>query len=151
LDEYVISNLQEVVVSKNNDSFYGVSAEAANTLGSYNDRSDHDNSDKAYQALKMCFNKQTLSGLVPQVRRAVVASIGGFVRMPDENSLNIIREWISEWVEKPPTIDVKMRKEKEEKEPKTVGIKGKIDNEEKLEVIRLLVGHSIKAIMQVST
>jgi len=77
LDKYVISNLQEVVVSKNNDSFYAVSAEAANTLGSYNDKSDYNKSDKAYQALKMCFNIQTLSGLTPQVRRAVVTSIGG--------------------------------------------------------------------------
>ena len=320
LDEYVISSLQEVVVSKNNDSFYAVSAEAAYTLGSYNDKSDYDKSDKAYQALKMCFNKQTLSGLTPQVKRAVVANIGrfgrkellemlmelldeesyfveyeaataigkcgrnlpisenqrkmeivhklinlvdntktfqnllaqgainglkefpkdenmntknvdeianfliektgdkneyyirstatsalgkflvtknektnqrvfdclkqllkdkrqrvkinactaladsdakiskpdvrvidsineliwvaghdldGFVRRPAEDSVNIIREWIKEWAEKPPKIDVKMREEKEEKmEHKAVGVREKIDHEERLEVIR---------------
>jgi aminopeptidase N len=75
LDDNVISILQEVL---KDDDFYGVSVEAANTLGSYSDKSNYDKSDRAYQALKMCFDKHTLSELAPQVRRAIVANIGGF-------------------------------------------------------------------------
>ena len=63
--------------------------------------------------------------------------LDGFVRRPAEDSLNIMREWIKEWAEKPPKIDVKMREEKEEKmEHKAVGVREKIDNKERLEVIR---------------
>jgi aminopeptidase N len=74
----VISTLQEVVVLK--DNFYGVSVEAANTLGSYNDKSDYSKNDKAYQALKKCLDKQTFSRLAAQVKRVVVSNIGGFER-----------------------------------------------------------------------
>ena len=35
--------------------------------------------------------------------------LDGFVRRPAEDSLNIIREWVKEWAEEPPKIDVKMR------------------------------------------
>ena len=78
LDDGVIYSLQEAVVFK--DNFYGISVEAANTLGSYNDKSDYDKNDMAYQALKKCFDKQNFARLAPQVRRAVVANIGGFER-----------------------------------------------------------------------
>ena len=67
LDDSIISTLQEVVLK--HDNFYAVSVEAANTLGSYSDKSDYSKSDKAYQALKKCFDKQTLSRLPPQVRQ----------------------------------------------------------------------------------
>ena len=42
--------------------------------------------------------------------------LDGFVRRPAEDSLNIIREWIKEWAEKPQKIDVKMREKEEKKE-----------------------------------
>ena len=92
LDDSVISILQEIVLLKD-DNFYGVSVEAANTLGSYNDKSDYGKSDKAYQALKKCFDKQTLSGLAPQVRLAVVANIGGFER---RESLDMLMELLQD-------------------------------------------------------
>ena len=60
------------------DNFYAVSVESAYTLGSYNDKSDYSKSDKAYQALKNCLDKEAFSRLPPQVRQAVVANIGGF-------------------------------------------------------------------------
>src|SRR5690348_8921602 len=41
--------------------------------------------------------------------------LDGFVRRPAEASINIIREWIKEWAQKPPKIDVKMREEHKEK------------------------------------
>jgi hypothetical protein len=64
--------------------------------------------------------------------------LDGFVRRPAEDSLNIIRQWIKEWVEEPPKIDVKMREQKEEKmKYQAIARKGKEeDYEEKLEVIR---------------
>jgi aminopeptidase N len=76
--DVIISTLQEAVILGEN--FYGVAVEAANTLGSYNDRSDYSKSDKSYQALKMCVDKQTFSRLPAQVKRAVVANIGRFER-----------------------------------------------------------------------
>lgn len=60
--------------------------------------------------------------------------LDGFVRRPAENSMNIIREWIKEWAQKPPKIDVKMREE--EREYGVRAIKGKEDYEKRLEVIR---------------
>jgi len=60
--------------------------------------------------------------------------LDGFVRRPAENSMNIIREWIKEWAQKPPKIDVKMREE--EREHGARPIKGKEDYEKRLEVIR---------------
>ena len=47
LDDGVTCALREVVVK--DDNFYGVSVEAANALGSYNDKSDYGKSDRAYQ------------------------------------------------------------------------------------------------------
>jgi hypothetical protein len=41
--------------------------------------------------------------------------LDGFVRRPAEDSLNIIKEWIKEWAEKPQKIDVKMREKEGEK------------------------------------
>jgi aminopeptidase N len=60
--------------------------------------------------------------------------LDGFVRRPAEDSMNIIREWIKEWSQKPPKIDVKMREEEREYEARA--IKGKEDYEKRLEVIR---------------
>jgi aminopeptidase N len=76
VDDSIISTLQEVVLK--HDNFYAVSVESANTLGSYNDKSDYSKSDKAYQALRNCLDKVAFSSLPPQGRQAVVANIGGF-------------------------------------------------------------------------
>ena len=91
VDDSIISTLQEVVLK--HDNFYAVSVEAANTLGSYSDKSDYSKSDKAYQALKKCFDKQTLSRLPPQVRRAVVTNIGAFER---QESLDMLIELLQD-------------------------------------------------------
>ncbi len=53
LDDSIISTLQEVVLKY--DNFYAVSVEAANTLGSYSDKSDYSKSDKAYQVFEKVF------------------------------------------------------------------------------------------------
>ena len=91
VDDSIISTLQEVVLKY--DNFYAVSAEAANTIGSYSDKSDYSKSDKAYQSLKKCFDKQTLSRLAPQVRRAVVTNIGAFGR---QESLDMLIELLQD-------------------------------------------------------
>ena len=72
----VIHTLQEVILEE--DIFYGVRVEAANTLGSYSDKSVYSKSNKAYQALKKCLNDNIFALLPPQVRRAIVGNIGGF-------------------------------------------------------------------------
>jgi len=98
VDDSIISTLQEVILKY--DNFYGVSAEAANTLGSYSDKSDYSKSDKAYQSLKKCFDKQTLQRLTPQVRRAVVANIGAFERQESLDTLIEILQDESYYVER---------------------------------------------------
>jgi hypothetical protein len=64
--------------------------------------------------------------------------IDGFVRRVAKDTLNIIREWVKEWAEKPPKIDVKIREKENEKEKayEITAIKGKEDHERRLEVIR---------------
>jgi aminopeptidase N len=54
--------------------------------------------------------------------------LDGFVRRVAEDSLNIIRNWLKEWTDKPPKIDVKMRSEKGKQ--KSTIIKGKVDDEQ---------------------
>ena len=44
--------------------------------------------------------------------------VDGFVRREAETSVNIIREWLKEWTDKPPKIDIKIRKEGKEEEKK---------------------------------
>ena len=59
----------------NDDTFWGVATEAANTLGSYNDVSDYVKTGKAYSALVECF----CSGIKnSKTRRAIVQNIGVF-------------------------------------------------------------------------
>jgi len=65
--------------------------------------------------------------------------LDGFVRRQAEDSLNIIKEWIKEWAEKPQKIDVKMREKGEKREYEAMAIKRKRkkeDYEKRLEVIR---------------
>ena len=60
--------------------------------------------------------------------------LDGFVRRVAEDSLNIIRNWLKEWIDKPPKIDVEMRSEKGKH--KSITIKGKEDDEQTLNIIR---------------
>jgi aminopeptidase N len=71
--EVAIDALCKAVIS---DKFWGVSAEAAKTLG-------FTKTDYAYEALKKCLNADH-----PKVRRAVVRALGGFKR---EESLDLLR------------------------------------------------------------
>lgn len=64
------------------DAFYGVSIEAANTLGSFYDKNNFDKSDTAYLVLVSIFKNATLyEKLRPEVRRAIVRNIGNFERL----------------------------------------------------------------------
>src|SRR5919198_4802674 len=71
----VIESLQKAVMK---DSFWGVSVEAAKTLGSIK-------SDAAYEALNDCLSSSIKH---PKVRRAVVRAIGEFKK---EDSLNLLK------------------------------------------------------------
>lgn len=73
-----------------NDSFYGVSVEAANTLGSFYDKNDFDKSNMAYQALLSIFRDTSVyQRLRPEVKRAIVKNIGNFER---PESINLLEE-----------------------------------------------------------
>ena len=64
--------------------------------------------------------------------------LDGFVRRVTADCLNIIREWVKEWVEKPLKIDVKLRQAEEEgqKEHVSMLLKEKEDNAKNLETKR---------------
>lgn len=77
-DEEVVSDLGKAV---ENDSFYGVSVEAANTLGSYFDKNNYDRSNMSYQILLSIFSNSALfEKLHPEVKKAVIRNIGKFER-----------------------------------------------------------------------
>ena len=38
--------------------------------------------------------------------------LDGLVRSQAERSMNIVREWVRKWADKPPKIDIKIREEK---------------------------------------
>ncbi|MGH9987906.1 MAG: HEAT repeat domain-containing protein, partial [Nitrososphaeraceae archaeon] len=70
--------LQKAIMS---DKFYGLSVEAANSIGSYYDKSDYKKSDLAYQALKKCLTDlEVFNKLRPEIRRAIIKNIGIFER-----------------------------------------------------------------------
>ncbi len=78
----IVKVLKNLILNK--DTFWAVSVEAANTLGSYNNANDHLKTDKAYSALVDCFS----SGIKnPKSRRAVVRNIGVFEK---EDSINLL-------------------------------------------------------------
>jgi aminopeptidase N len=76
--EDVIESLQKTVME---DNFWGVSVEAAKTLGLIK-------SDSAYEALKKCLSSYVKH---PKVRRAIVRAIGEFGK---ENSLNMLKSML---------------------------------------------------------
>ena len=79
----VVKALKNLIL--NEDTFWAVSVELANILGSYNNANDYIKTDKAYSALVDCFS----SGIKnPKSRRAVVVrNIGVFEK---EDSINLL-------------------------------------------------------------
>jgi aminopeptidase N len=85
--EDAINELQNAVLT---DPFYGVSIEAANTLGSYYEKNNYAKSDMAYSSLVSCLGKnkeQIFSRLHPKIKQAVVRNIGQFER---KESINLL-------------------------------------------------------------
>jgi aminopeptidase N len=81
----VVDELQNEVIA---DTFYGVSIEAANTLGSYHEKNNYAKTNKAYQSLLSCLNnKEIFSRLHPEVKQAIVRNIGQFERKESTNLL----------------------------------------------------------------
>jgi aminopeptidase N len=87
----LVNELQSAVLA---DPFYGVSLEAANTLGSYNEKNNYAKSNRAYSALVSCLNKeQIFSRLHPEIKQAIVRNIGQFER---KESINLLKPLLYE-------------------------------------------------------
>ena len=83
--EDIVDELQNAVIA---DPFYGVSIEAANTLGSYNEKNNYAKANKAYQILLSCLNREEIfSKLRPEIKQAIVRNIGQFERKESTNLL----------------------------------------------------------------
>jgi aminopeptidase N len=85
--EDVVDELHNAVIA---DPFYGVSIEAANTLGSYHEKNNYAKANKAYVALFSCLNKEEeeiFSRLHPEIKQAIVRNIGQFER---QESINLL-------------------------------------------------------------
>jgi aminopeptidase N len=84
--EDVVDELRNAVIV---DPYYGVSIEAANTLGSYHEKNNYAKANKAYVALFSCLNKEEeiFSRLHPEIKQAIVRNIGQFER---EESINLL-------------------------------------------------------------
>jgi aminopeptidase N len=84
--EDVVDELRNTVIV---DPFYGVSIEAANTLGSYHEKHNYTKANKAYGALFSCLNKEEeiFSRLHPEIKQAIVRNIGQFER---EESISLL-------------------------------------------------------------
>jgi len=79
----IVDELQNSVIA---DPFYGVSIEAANTLGSYREKNNYSKTNKAYQTLLSCLNnKEIFFRLHPEVKQAIVRNIGQFERKESIN------------------------------------------------------------------
>jgi len=85
----IMEHLQVAIVK---DRFYGVSIEAANTIGSFYDKNDYENSEIAFRALfDILKDKKTFDTLRSEVKSAVVKNIGIFRR---EESVEFLKERI---------------------------------------------------------
>jgi aminopeptidase N len=81
--------VDELVQSIMVDPFYGVSVEAASTLGSYYEGNNYDESILAYQALVSCINNEkAITSLHPEIKEAIIKAIGNFGR---EESLYLLK------------------------------------------------------------
>jgi len=86
--------IDSLVDAIQNDKFYGVSKEAANTIGSYQDNKNFEKSDKAFQVLySLVMDKESFSNLNNQVKRAIIKNIGLFERT---ESVQILESVISD-------------------------------------------------------
>lgn len=73
-----LNSLRDVI---ENDKFYGVGKEAADTIGSYQDKNNFEKSDKAYQTLlAIITNSEKFQKLNNHVKRALLKNIGLFER-----------------------------------------------------------------------
>ena len=73
--------LMELRATIMNDPFYGVSVEAANTLGSYNEKNNYSKSNRTYNTLVACMcDDYEFSNLHPEIKQAIVRNIGHFRR-----------------------------------------------------------------------
>jgi len=72
----VVKILEDII--KKDDEFYGVSIQAANTLGSYYDKSNLQKSNTSYKSLIQCLKDSTVSLSI--ILRSVIRNIGLFER-----------------------------------------------------------------------
>jgi aminopeptidase N len=76
--EDVITALQNRITR---DLFYGVSIEAANTIGSFYDKNNYEKSNKSFQALlSILRNRASFDTLRPEIKKAIIKNIGLFER-----------------------------------------------------------------------
>lgn len=84
----ILSSLTDII---SDNTFYGIGKEAANTIGSFQDKNNFEKSDKAYQTLlTISTKKEDFKRLNNHVKRAVLKSIGGFERIESINTLESI-------------------------------------------------------------
>ena len=87
----IVSDLKEVIIK---DNFYGVSVEAANTIGSFFDKNDFVKSDRAYQILKMfLLDNKLFNKLHSEIKQSIIKNIGKFER---EESINLLEPFIND-------------------------------------------------------
>ncbi len=76
--EDVITELQNKITE---DTFYGVSIEAANTIGSFHDKNNYEKSNTSFQALiSILGNRESFDSLRPEIKKAIIKNIGLFER-----------------------------------------------------------------------
>jgi aminopeptidase N len=157
-DEHIVDEIASFLVekSKKDNDFY-IRYTAAAALGKFLVTKNEETNQKAYNALiellrdkrqrvkqnactaladpdaKPSSPNPRIMGSISELTDIAGHDLDGFVRRVAEDSLNIIREWIKEWADKPQKIDVKMRKQAEEKE---MPIGKKQDYEKRIEAIR---------------
>ncbi len=86
----IVADLKEVII---NDNFYGVSVEAANTIGSFFDKNDFVKSDTAYQILKtFLLDNKLFNKLHSEIKQSIIKNIGKFER---EESINLLEPFIN--------------------------------------------------------
>jgi aminopeptidase N len=87
--EHVITTLQNRITE---DTFYGVSIEAANIIGSFHDKNNYEKSDSSYQALiSILRNKASFDSLRPEIKKAIIKNIGLFER---SESIKLLENYV---------------------------------------------------------
>lgn len=84
----ILNKLKDSIL---NDDFYGVSVEAANTVGSYWDETDYKKSEKAFKILESIISDEKLiMKLHPIIRRSILKNIGNFGMCRKIKSMNYL-------------------------------------------------------------